>query len=186
LNNPLLIEEHGPDWDPFDDGKPKTELREIDYEKVRESRRESSAPLKPGEKRKKADHNLRTREFYERQGYVVFRVDQTRTSYVGSIFTVDFLGLFDWMAIKPDREVVGIQVTAYDAMGNHITKMCGSDETSFNKRRKCDNLRDWLKCGLLVHVIGWKQPGRHGSKWEPTVRLVTMETLAPYDARRRK
>ena len=132
---------------------------------------------------KKGDHNLRTRALFEKEGWFVFRVDQTRTSFSGSIYTVDFLGLFDWMAIKPGRRVVGIQVCAKTGLGNHVTKMTSTEETSFNKGRKIDNLKKWLECGLDVCLVGWEKVG---SRWEPTLRELGMDEVEAALARKRK
>lgn len=145
--------------------------------------------------KKKADHNTRTRDYYLGQGFFCFRVDQTRVNWEGAIFTVDFLGLFDWIAMKPG-DVRGVQVTAYEALGAHVTKMCSSETTSFNlvpdakgkmvEAKKCENLRQWLLCGFTAELIGWKQPGGRGSKWEPHFRRIDLARLAEADARRRK
>lgn len=170
--------------DPFDDGTdvprlvkgdtPQEESWGVDLTEIM-----GNAPAKF----KKADHNIRTRDLYEKYGYFVFRVDQTRTSYGGSIYTVDFLGLFDWMAIKEPNEIVGIQVCAKSAIGSHITKMTSTEVTSFNKGRKIDNLMKWLECGCRVELVGWEKVG---ARWQPTIRKLDMVEVEKAMARKRK
>jgi hypothetical protein len=132
---------------------------------------------------KKGDHNLRTRALFEKEGWLVFRVDATITSFSGAIFTRDFLGLFDWMAIKEGRQVIGIQVCHKNQIGVHVTKMTSSQETGFNKRRRVDNLNDWLRCGLRACLVGWEKVG---ARWEPTIRELGMPEVEAALARKRK
>lgn len=138
-----------------------------------------------GPKKKAVDHNIRTRSLYEAAGYTVFRVDQNRTLWDGRVIKLDFLGLFDWMAIHADPEIadIGIQVCGKSRMGAHETEMCSRNETSFNKRAKVDNLRAWLESGHLAHICGWDKVG---ARWQSTIRDVTMERVERAEARRKK
>lgn len=132
---------------------------------------------------KKSDHNLRTRKLFEDAGWFIFRVDQTRMSAAGSIYTVDFLGLFDWLACKPGRQLVGVQICAKSSLGSHITKMTSSEQTSFNKARKIDNLERWMKCGFRVVLIGWEKVG---ARWQHTERELDQAEVEKALARKRR
>lgn len=181
---PCDLPKDHPGYDPFDDGKPRksqaapTEELEL-WPDTDLSQISGKAPAKF----KKADHNLRTRKLFEDEGWFVFRVDQTRTSFSGSIYTVDFLGLFDWMAVKPDRQVLGIQVCAKSGLGSHVTKMTSTEETSFNKSSKIDNLKRWLDAGLKAVLVGW---AKEGSRWQPTYRKLGLEEVEAALSRKKR
>lgn len=172
------------EFNPFDDGTDVPRLNQGPKENLELW---PDDPMKLYEKApakfKKADHNLRTRDLYEKQGYLVFRVDQTRTAYGGSIYTVDFLGLFDWMAIREPNEMIGIQVCAKSALGSHVTKMTSTEITSFNKGRKIDNLMKWIACGGRVELVGWE---KFGARWQPTVRQLDQAEVEKAMARKRR
>lgn len=138
---------------------------------------------KEAKKFKKADHNLRTRELFEKEGWTVLRVDQTRTSYSGSIYTVDFMGLFDWIGLKPGRQMIGIQVCHKNGIGSHVTKMTSTEITSFNKARKIDNLNTWLSCGFRAILVGWC---KEGHRWVPTTRELDTNEVSRAMSRKRK
>jgi len=135
-----------------------------------------------GAKRFKAsDHNLRTRDLLEAEGWMMCRADQQRVDYRQMVYRLDFLGLFDWLAFR-QGSFRGVQICAKSSIGTHVTEMTSSKKTTFNNLTKRQNLDRWLAEGGSIELIGWEKEGRF---WVPTRRLLTPEIIAKVDSRRR-
>lgn len=129
------------------------------------------------------NHNARSIEYYEKQGYLVFKVEGRKVVGGGMSNPIDFLGLFDFMAIKVGCPDIGIQVCALTDTAPHLSKMTSTQLTSFNNRARIANLRSWLETGHRAVILGWAKPG---SRWEATEREIDLAYVEKAEARKRK
>jgi hypothetical protein len=143
-------------------------------------------PDQPTGRFKQSDHNERTVKYLEGLGYFACRADQWKTTYNGTQYRLDFLGIFDFLGFK-DGGFVGVQVSATSDMGSHCSKMWSADKTTFNNRTKCENLKRFLECGGRVLVLGWAL-GKVGNakRWLPTERWLSLLDVEAAIARREK
>ena len=176
------------DRDPFDDtpdakrsgvsALPEPEDDNAILRNFGERNRPKQAPA--GKRKHQVDHHDRTRKLLDSMGIFNTRCEWQVTFGYGDSTVVksrDLWGLFDRCGVEKGR-FVGIQISAYDSVTAHIRKMCSDEPTkSDQKRTYRENLRDFLGAGGRAIVVGWKQEGDIGSKWEPFVREVTKEDL---------
>ncbi len=142
------------------------------------------------------NHNSRSRQHWERQGYVYyFGEGQEIVSrwngghaevYGGRKF--DILGLFDALCFKVGSPVVGVQTCSKAGFNEHIRSMCGRDEDKRSgNRRNVDNLRLWLDMGFQAYVMYWEERAKVGNqKWFPVITEVDYATIEGVEKRRRK
>lgn len=126
--------------------------------------------------------NHKTREYWEKQGYVVEKVETMQT-VKGAVVKQDFCGCFDFMAMRPG-EIVLIQVSSKSMVRDHLRKMLGNLDYRPGRTRR-------MACDFF-HSIGWKmvihwfdQPGGDGTKWVQGIEEITPELIADIDNGRR-
>lgn len=147
--------------------------------------------LKKG-KAKQVSHAGRSRNYWEKCGYVYQLCEYRDLRYQGEYTTFgrkhDLFGLFDALAVKLGEPLIGVQVCSTNDANKHFRDMCSDDiDTRSGNRRKIDNLRLWLAMGFRVVVIEWQRRPKVGNKeWFEVLHEVTTETIEGVLARRKK
>lgn len=77
----------------------------------------------------------------------------------------DLFGIFDYMGMSTDHDIVGIQVCGGGGdYGRHRDKLMASDEFEF-----------WVECGGRVMLIGWRKVvlkrGGKAMRWRPWISI---------------
>lgn len=139
-------------------------------------------------RKSQVDHNERTRNHWEADGWHCDRVDGWMSKGQGVFVKKDFLGLFDCVASKPGKKLVLIQICSADkkAISKHLAAMCSDKPAPDNKKPRLENLRWMMGCGFVCCLHAWSQPGGFGSKWAGEVIIITEEMIEGVISRRRK
>jgi len=127
------------------------------YEQARDFNAGKGVAPKP--RLQKVDHNKRCRDYWTDHGYTYIRADYY-DGHAGR--TKDFLGVFDAIAMRPDKGVVGIQLTTYDHRGERRKKMLASS--------LC---RKWVQCGGKAVILSYKQ--EKNGRYTPFLEKITLE-----------
>lgn len=108
-------------------------------------------------KKKKANHNKRSRAFWELQGYRYSRVETYDARFKRS---KDLLGAFDSL-ILGKGETIGCQECSKASISARKSKM-----------KKEPKVKDWLDSGNRAVILAWSKPG---ARWVPTLIELTKE-----------
>lgn len=133
-------------------------------------------------KKKQADHNQRTADWFTKKGYLYVRTEYWITRPDGYQWKKDLLGFADGMAFK-DGRFYAVQIKSKDGMQSAIREMASSQSVKgqpFPTKR--ENYDAFVKAGGKVIVIGWEKGERF---WECEHKLVTAEDIEAVDRRRR-
>lgn len=106
-------------------------------------------------KRKPANHNPRTKAYYENLGMTFYKADyyDARSGRAHDLF-----GVFDGVAFGKVG-IIGVQLTSKANMSARRKKI-----------REWDGLKDWKAGGGIIHLIGWAK-NKQG-RWEETVEEI--------------
>jgi hypothetical protein len=99
-------------------------------------------------KQKQTNLNAKTKEMLRGMGYDVCKVEQPYNPY--SKVRKDCFGFGDYLAIRPNREIVLVQSTSKSNLAA--------------RRKKIENnghAHRWLACGGRILLLGWYKDGRH-------------------------
>lgn len=97
----------------------------------------------PKPRQKKADHNKRAKDYWTKYGFTYVRADSYNA--FGGV-TNDFLGVFDGIAMRPDKGIFGVQITSYENRGARRKKML---ESGLCKK--------WVECGGRAVILSFKR-----------------------------
>ena len=122
------------------------------------------------------------------QGCVLaYRVDRYN-QYAGRTF--DLYGLFDREGARPHPvyadtdETILVQFTSRSNLGAHMKKMCAHEAvSSTDKRHRVEYLRDFLRVGRKVVLLGFF---KDGSRWAVEERWITMADVDSFEPRTRR
>lgn len=167
---------------PFDDGTDVPPRAKVEGEKLENFAQDTSKLLGRTKAKAFTNHNARSIKHFEDQGYLVFKVETKKSTGPGAMVTIDFLGLFDFMAIKVGCQDIGIQVSAQAGVASHLSKMTSTQLTSYNNRTRIANLKSWLDTNHRAVILGWEKVG---SRWVATEREITAEYVEKALARKR-
>lgn len=97
----------------------------------------------PKPRQKKADHNKRAKDYWTKYGFTYVRAD-SYNAYGG--VTNDFLGVFDGIAMRPDKGIFGVQITSFGHRRERRRKMVAS--------KLC---KTWVQCGGRAVILSYKE-----------------------------
>lgn len=142
-------------------------------------------PIKQGRdysKKKQTNHNQRVREFWEKQGYWVERLEGLQ-NVNGAVVKKDYMGCFDFECTKPGVRVL-VQVSSKSAVREHLRKMLGDTEYRTGRTRR-SAVNHLLSLGVVLYVQWFDQPKGHGTTWETGLDPIDAVLIENIDAGRR-
>jgi len=118
-------------------------------------------------------HTQRTLKELRRQGCMCAIAERwiPNPKHPGGGFRKDLFGFIDVLALTPRGRILAVQ-SCGSSFSEHRRKLFGECR---------DVVAEWLNCGGLVELWGWRKVVKErGSKvriWRPRVERITAETL---------
>lgn len=131
----------------------------------------------------KATFDIKTRQYWESQGYWVEKVESWQFSgqqYVRK----DLYGCFDFEATKKDSPRVLIQVSSKGDVRSHLRKMLTSDEEYRPGKTRRDIINHLQSIGTKM-FIHWFDKPEGQARWTEGVEELTPVLIANVDAGKR-
>ena len=135
-------------------------------------------------RKKQTNHNQRVREYWQKQGYWVERLEGLR-NVNGAIVKADYVGCFDFECTKPGSPRILVQVSSKKDVTPHARKMLGTTEyrTGVTRRQAVEHL---LAVGTVMYIQWFDQPSGHGGKWETGLDPIDQVLIDFIDSGKRR